>query len=181
MRVLIPGALFGLALGTAAAPGVVSAAVRLPLLPRSQSAKSRHALGDWTLRIARNRFSGSVVCRLRSRNGKILYVADALGFRFNKHLDVMNAWVRVDGGEPYRWRNDLPELARLDVAIDGRNLDAPTDGIVWIPAASLADASQVVIQPRADRSPRVFRLHGFAGLRDIGRALGCDPETQFVR
>lgn len=164
------------------APSAAPAAVHvLPLRKPSQVAKAKHVLGDWQLLIARGRFSGDVACRLRSRNGKILYVANALGFRFGKHWDVMNAWVRIDGGAPYRWRDDLPELARLEVAIDGKNLDAPTDGIVWIPAERLADVRQVSIQPRPDKRPRAFRLHGFAGLRDIGRALGCAPETRFVR
>lgn len=172
--------LSGLAL--AAAPGAAPAAVHVPLMPRpSQSTKAKHVLGDWQLLIARSRFSGEVACRLRSRNGRILYVANALGFRFDKHMDVLNAWVRIDGGAPYRWRDDLPELARLEVAIDGRNLDAPTDGIVWIPSARLADVRQVSIQPRPDRRPRAFRLRGFSGLRDIARALGCAPETRFIR
>lgn len=158
-----------------------TASVRVPLLSKSsQFVKRKMLLGDWQLQITRGKFSGDIACRLRSRNGKIVYVADALGFRFGKHLDVMNAWVRIDGGEAYRWRNDLPELARLGVAIGGKNLDVPTDGIVWIPAAGLVEVNRVDVQPRPDKRPRTFHLRGFAGLRDIARTMGCTPEVRFI-
>ena len=156
--------------------------IRLPLVSgSSQIVERRHALGDWRLNISRSRFSGEIFCRLRSRSNDVLYVANALGFRFGKHHNVMDAWVKIDGGAPYRWRDDLPELARLGVAIDGRNLDAPTDGIVWIPAAKLSEANRVTIQSRLRRHPRTFLLHGSAGLREIARTMGCEPEARFVR
>ena len=157
-------------------------AIRVPLFSRSsQFVAHAYGLGDWRLVISRGKFSGDVACGMRSRTGDAVYVADALGFRFGQHLNVLNAGVRIDDGAPYRWRDDLPELARLRVALDGRDLDAPTDGIVWIPAAKLGHANRVTIQPRPDRHPRSFSLRGFAVLREAARRMGCAPEARFVR
>ena len=163
-----------------AAPAAVH--VRVPLISKApQVAKRKQVLGDWRLEIVKGRFSGDVACHLRAKDKRVFYVANALGFRFGKRLDTLGAWIRLDGGEAYRWRDDLPELARLGVAIDGRNLDAPTGGIIWIPAAKLADVNRVQIQPRADKRARTYHLRGFAGLREIARTMGCAPETRFVR
>jgi hypothetical protein len=159
-----------------------SGTIRIPLVsPASQIGTRKLALGDWKLEIRRNKFSGDIACRLHSKDKRVFYVADALGFRFDKRLDVTRGWFRIDGGDAQRWRDQLPELARLGVAIDGRNLEAPTDGIVWIPAKRLADTNRIAIQPRPDKNPRIFHLRGFAGLRDMARTMGCAPEARFVR
>ena len=163
-----------------AAPAAVH--VRVPVISKApQIAKRKQVLGDWRLEIVKGKFSGDVACHLRAKGNRVFYVANALGFRFGKRLDTLGAWIRLDGGAPYRWRDDLPELARLGVAIDGRNLDAPTGGIIWIPAAKLAEVNRVQIQPRADKRARTYHLRGFAGLREIARGAGCAPETRFVR
>ena len=154
----------------------------LPLVARSAKLEQRrYGLGDWRLNISRDQFSGDIACRMQSRDRNIVYVANALGFRFAKHLNTLDAWVKIDDAKAYRWRDDLPELARLGVAIDGRNLNAPTDGIVWIPVASLAEANRVAIQARPGRRPRIFSMRGFSSLRDSARTMGCAPEARFIR
>ena len=156
--------------------------VRVPFVSKaSQVTKRKQMLGDWRLEIVKGKFSGDIACHLRSKNKRVFYVTDALAFRFGKRLDTLSAWIRLDGGEAYRWRDDLPELARLGVAIDGRNLDAPTDGIVSIPAAKLTEVNRVQIQPRPDKRARTYHLRGFTGLREIARTMGCAPETRFIR
>ena len=144
----------------------------------SQTLRHRTRLGDWRLTIAAGKFSHDVRCRLTGT--RMTYVAGAVGYRFARHLDTTEAWFRIDGGEARRWRDVLPALSQAQVAIDGRDLDAPTDGIVWLPVALVEDATSVAIQPRPDRRPRVFRMGGFAGVRDIARARGCVPEARFV-
>jgi len=138
-------------------------------------------LGDWTLRIERNSFSGDVRCHLEDRKHHIVYAANALGFRFKKTLDTLNAWVRIDDQVPHRWQDDMPELMRLQVPLDGASLESPTDGIVWIPTRQVDDANRVAIQPRPDKKPTIYHLHGFSGLRDVARDQGCTPEGRFVR
>ena len=158
------------------------AGVRIPVISKARQITSQKAaLGDWQLKISRSIFSNEIVCHLRSKNKRVFYVADALGFRFGKRLDTLNAWVQIDGDPAYRWRDDLPELARLGVAIDARNLDAPTDGIIWIPVAKLADVNKIAIQPAPAKRVTLFRLRGFAGLHDIAQSKGCTPEARFVR
>jgi hypothetical protein len=146
----------------------------------AQTTKRETKLGDWRLTVLRSRFSGETTCRLRSRDGRAIYANGALGFRFRQHLDVTNAWYRLDGGAPHRWRDARPTLARLGIAIDGRAMDAPTDGIVWLPAAWLEAINRVDIQPVPGRKARSFHQRGFTGLREIARAAGCTSEQSFI-
>ena len=143
-----------------------------------QQVRHRNSIGEWRLTVTTGTFSRDVRCQLASR--RITYVAGAVGYRFARHLDTSEAWFRIDGGPAHRWRDVLPTLSRAGVAIDGRDLDAPTGGIVWLPVALVEGATTVSIQPRPDRRPRVFRMGGFAGVRDIARARGCSPEARFT-
>jgi len=162
--------------------GLCAAALNVaPGFAASGIERRAFALGDWHLNIGKDRFSGDVRCRLRARNGRSLYVADAVGVRFGRRADVMGATLKIDGGQPVRYRDLLPELARLRVAIDGRDMDRPTGGVVWIPSSLLESAKRVAISPRPGAHPRYFSLRGFVALRESARALGCAPEGRFVR
>lgn len=168
-------ALAGACAGTSA-----MAQIRVPGLTRTHVNTRAMQLGDWKLRIVTGRFSRDVRCHLADSKHHIVYAAGALGFHFGHHVNTLSAWMRVDGGEPKRWQDNLPELTGLGVPMDGPSLDNPTNSTVWIPAAQLADAHRVTIQPRENKTPRIFHLHGFAGLRDIARDMGCTPEGRFV-
>jgi hypothetical protein len=170
-----------LLLGAMGASGA-RAEIRIPLISGpSHVIHHKMKLSDWRLSIMRSRFSGELVCQLRAKNKKVVFVADAVGFTLGVHKNTLDAWVRLDSNLPYRWRDDLPELSRLDVAIDGRNLDAPTDGIVWLPSSKLETVHRVAIQLNPRKKPRVFHLRGFTGLREIARSQGCTPDVRFVR
>lgn len=173
MRIFLRSAL------TVFALAAVSLSVPSAAKPHSHS--YRINLEGWRLHVDTDPFSGDVACRLKTTSGKVIYVAHGLGFRLGRHKDVMDAWVRIDGGKPFRWRDTLPELARLRVAIDGRDMASPTDGIVWLPSALLEKAGRIDIQSAAGRRAKVFDLRGFAGLREMGRQRVCSPETRFVR
>jgi len=162
---------------TTSLPG---ANLRVPGLKRSHASKRTMQLGDWKLRIVTGNFSRDVVCHLTDPKHHIVYAAGALGFHFRHHVNTLGAWMRVDGGPAQRWQDNLPELTRLRVPMDGPSLDNPTDSTVWVPATVLTDANRITIQPRENRTPRVFHLRGFAGLRDIARDAGCTPEGRFV-
>jgi hypothetical protein len=139
------------------------------------------ALGDWVLRIDTARFSSEKACHLEDRKHHVVYAASALGFRFGRHVNTLGAWVRIDDDAPTRWQDFLPELVRLGVPMDSASIDNPTDAIVWIPARRLEEANRVTIQPAGHKRPVTFHLHGFAGLREIARDMGCTPEARFVR
>ncbi|MEJ7928199.1 hypothetical protein WG908_15740 [Sphingobium sp. AN641] len=136
------------------------------------------AAGSWQLDIRTDRFSGDVVCRLRGK--RLLYLSGAVGFRFGHRASVMDAWVRIDNGPAMRWRDQLPELARLRVPIDGADMDVPTDGIVWLPAQLIDNAGIVAIQPVPGKGARSFDIAGFRELLAAGRRAGCDPEARFA-
>jgi hypothetical protein len=159
-----------------------AAKLRLPLFSGpTQQRILTYGLGDWSLRIVTKTFSGDVRCRLATNNGRIVYVANALGIRFSKHAPVTDAWVKIDDGAAQRWRDMLPALATQRTPIDGRDMDSPTDGIVWLPIAVVEEADTVLIQLREDKHAEVFSLARFSELREAGRRLGCDPETRFIR
>ena len=157
------------------------AGLRLPLISRdAQVAKREMALGDWRLTITTGTFSHDKACHLEDRRHRITYASGALGFRFGRGVHTSGAWVRIDDGEVQRWRDDWPELVHLGVALDGSRLDNPSEGIVWVPARQLDEANAITIQPDAHRRPVTFHLHGFAGLRDMARDMGCVPDARFT-
>lgn len=141
--------------------------------PLSHGHSGRPQAGYWSLSIVKDKFSGAVSCRLRSRGGKVIVRENAVGFRFKRHADVMHAAFRVDDRGVQSWRDVLPELARLRVPIDGRDMTAPTDGVVWLPVSMLEGAAIVRIQARPNTAPRTFSLAGFEEMRSRARALGC--------
>jgi hypothetical protein len=170
-----------LALSSASAPAASAGFPHENLFkPHKKVATRRIELGDWELRVSRNLFSGEVACRLNSRDNRVTYQGQALGFRFSKTVNTASAAYRIDGGSPRFWRDDLPALTRLATPIDGPGLDNATGGIVWIPASALSSANRVAIQPRPERRVRDFHLRGFAGLLTIARQRGCNPEARFV-
>lgn len=144
-------------------------------IPHNSSAQSGHRLrfGDWTLAWERDRFTSDVTCRIDARDDRISFGGSALGFHFGRGADVLRAAFRVDEGPVLRWRDELPELARLRVAISGRDMTSPTDGIVWIPADRLRDAAFVTIQPHPRAKPRTFRLRGLDAMLAQATERGC--------
>lgn len=162
-----------------AAPG--SANMHIPLL--SAPAESRvqyYGIGAWRLRITTSLFSGDVRCRLYRHDREVIYKKSALGFRFDDDADTLQAWIKIDNRAARRWRDMLPALAAQDVPISGKNLDAPTDGIVWLPLSELEQARKVAIQLRPGKRPRLFSMGGFGDLLEAGRRLGCSPDERFL-
>jgi len=161
--------------------------VLLAVLAISETAQAQRVdmavrrAGRWQLELIRDRFSDDTRCRLFAMRHDAFYLGDALAFDLRGSADVMAAWLRIDGGAPARWRDMLPELARLRVPIGGRDLARPTDGLVWVPAAMLANAHSVTIQPGFGKRPTTFLLEGFATLRQQATDLGCTARARFVR
>ena len=164
-----------MSIGAAASPDI-----RLPLITPTHVTKRKMELGDWRLAVETGNFSKDVRCHLFDPKHHIIYAAGALGFHFRHDINTLGAWVKIDDGEPMRWQDDVPELTRLGVPMDGARLDNPTESIVWIPARQLDEANRIAIQPRANKGVHTFPLHGFVGLRYIARDAGCVPEGRFV-
>lgn len=172
------------AAGLALAMLVLSVATKAEasVFPSSTWLTKRHvAAGDWRLDVAVNHFSGSLICRLRSRRGRMRYQAGAVGFAFNKGWHVGDATYRIDNGVSRSTRADFAALIARAAPIDSGSMDNPSGGVVWIPYDDLAHAISVTIQARPDRQPRTFRLTGLKGLYATAVARGCRPESRFVR
>ena len=145
---------------------------------------SHVVVGDWRLDMVRNGFSGAVACRLHTRDGRAFYVSGAVGFRFAPGWDVGEAVYRLDGaassGGPRRTRDDLPDLIAQGVPVDRGAPGNAARGIVWVPYALAAAASQIAIEPRPDLRVHHFHYSGLRSLHDMGVARGCAPEGRFV-
>ncbi len=125
--------------------------------------------------LERDGFSGEKRCTLTARGGRLFYQPGAVGFGLGKS-DLGDAMVRVDGGAAISFRDLLPELAAARVRISGRDMDRPTDGMVWVPISRLGNAGTVAIAPRFGGKVRRFTVAGFERLVAYARAQGCEPE-----
>lgn len=149
--------------------GVAGAPVAFPVV------REHFADSSWSLTIVSDRFSDSRRCALRSRGKQIKYIGNALVFRLQSAASASNAFFRVDGGEAQSVRDQLPELARLGVAVERTDLDKFGRSQVFLPAVRLADARHVRISPKFGARPRTFNMTGFQSLHARAIALGCTP------
>lgn len=173
------GGRFALIFGSGVIGGMVFA---MPANTRSHAvlSVSKAASQGWQLDIIQDAFSGDLRCSLRSRDGRMFYTAEAVAFRAGNAGHSLSAWVRIDDGPPARWRDFLPDLARLRVAIGGRDIARPTDGLIWLPSELLEGAKAVSIQVGFGEPARVFHLGGFSERLAEGRDRGC-RRGQWVR
>jgi hypothetical protein len=133
----------------------------------------RAAVSRWLVDVRQDSFTGVRACSVRTRNNRLVATPLVLGMRLVGHRDMREAWIRVDGGRAMPWRDLLPELARLGVEIDGRDMAAPTDGWVWIPHSALAQARMVQLRWAPQKRVRQIDVTGVGAALDVARARGC--------
>jgi hypothetical protein len=117
---------------------------------------------------------------LQSKREDAFYRADAVGFRYHPSWDISEAAYRIDQGALRRSRDDLPELIAHGVPVDRGPIGHASNGIVWVPYATLALAKSITIQPRPDKRARIRHFDGLIELHDLAIARGCVPESSFV-
>jgi hypothetical protein len=101
------------------------------------------------------------------------YKPGAVGFRFGRGRNTMEAWYRIDDGPPRRWQDDYPTLIGSGVEVDGSNLSNPSDGVVWIPDADVEGAETVRIRVSSRGSGTVFGLTGLKESLDVADRFDC--------
>lgn len=139
-------------------------------------ARQRVSLGDWRLTVAADRFSGERRCRLAIRKGTATYSRGIVSIRLPRIVNLSEAVIRVNGGAPKRWRDLVPELARLDPGF-------ASDRDPWtlpVPAELLKGAPWVHISPAYGKRARGFRVAEFDSALERAVALGCRPDAAFV-
>ncbi len=139
--------------------------------------RQRVTLGDWRLTIATDRFSGERRCRLTTRKGRILYSHGTAAIRLSGAFNASEAAIRVDNGTPIRWRDLIPEVARLDPGF-------ASDRAAWqlpIPAGMLKNARAVAVSPAFGKRARNYRIAGFGEAIERAVVLGCRPDTVLIR
>ena len=152
-----------------------SAAARVP----HGVAHERYHKGDWRLDVSRDRFTGSIACRLRAHGGRQIYRAGAVGFAVGAP-NAMNAAYRIDGGDTVAARGDVLRLITQHVPLERGGMDDPSGGYVWIPFDRLDKATLVAIEPWPGARPKVVRLNGMVALHDLALTRGCAPDGVFV-
>ena len=134
-------------------------------------ARARETIADWRLTVATDRFSGERRCRVSARRGAVVYSHGTIVIRLRRIFNPSEAMIRVDGGVPIRWRDLVPEIARLDPGFasdrDGRRMPLP---------AGLLKAGRVVaVSPGFGKRARAYRLGGLDKAMERAAALGCRP------
>ena len=139
--------------------------------------RQRVTLGDWRLTISTDRFSGERRCRLATGNGHILYSRGMATVRRPRVFNASKAVISVDNGVPTRWRDLIPELARLDPGFVSDRAERQLS----IPAEMLKNARTVAVSPDIGKRARSYRIDGFGGAIERAVVLGCRPDTAFIR
>lgn len=135
------------------------------------------AFADWRLSIEGDRFSGAWRCQLTAGRGRVAYARDVVTIRLSGKVDMSEAFVRIDGGTPARWRDFLPKVAAIDPGF-ASDLDART---LSIPAALLRDAQSVAISPAFGKRVHTFRIAGLGSAVESAAARGCGPAAFLLR
>jgi hypothetical protein len=139
-----------------------------------QVARGRETVADWRLTVAIDRFSGERRCRVSSRRSAAFYSRSTIVIRLSRTFDPSEAMIRVDGGVPIRWRDLMPEIARLDPGFagdrEGRRMPLPVE--------LLKAARVVAVSPGFGRRARAYRIGGLNAAMERAAALGCRPLAQ---
>lgn len=133
----------------------------------------RETTGQWQIDSRRDSFNGRLTCSVHSRNKRMLAHPLAVGLRVVARRDLGAAWLRIDDRQPIAARDLLPELARLGVEIDGRDMNAPTDGWLWIPLDDIGPARMIAVRWAPKTRIRRFDVTGYQAALDVARARGC--------
>ena len=155
-----------------------------PFGHRAQTETSRYLIPAWHVDATRDRFTNKMVCRVyqgQRLHPDVTYERETLAFRFSRHLSTLQAEFRVDGGPAQPWTATYPTLIGSGATLTGNSMTNPTDGLVVLPAALLANATTVTIRPTPSKRPRTFGVGGFGDALASARRLGCDPSYGFVR
>ncbi|MBB5712712.1 hypothetical protein [Sphingomonas xinjiangensis] len=128
-------------------------------------------IADWRLAVAADPFSGERRCRVWARRGAVAYSRGTIVIRLPRVFNPSEAMIHVDDGVPIRWRDLVPEIARLDPGFasdrDGRRM--------LVPAELLKGRRLVAVSADFGKRPRAYRIAGLYEVVERAAALGCRP------
>lgn len=145
------------------------------LARQSGLARDRTSIGDWHLTVTTDRFSGERRCAIARHRGNAWYARRLVVFDVGRAINPSDIVIRIDDGDAIRWRDIIPEVARLDPSF------ASNRNARWvpIPAAMIQGARVVAIAPSFGKKPRSFRVGRFGEMYDQAVELGCRTDTAF--
>ncbi len=137
----------------------------------NQTSVDTKKVGDWTIQISRDTFTGQIQCSLTKRD--IRFDRDSLIFRLGVRSDTDDAYFRIDDGAARSVREATLEDDRHGFYRDGGPIENPSDGEVVLPARYLVGARRVAIRTSSKHQPRVFDVSRFAPALAAASAAGC--------
>lgn len=130
-------------------------------------------IGEWTLRVRSDQFSGGRTCRLSAKH--VMYQRGALVFRVSRQSSTLTAVYRIDGGAARAASADALELARMGFTIYQDDLANPSGGVVRIPVRRLQGAKSVAIE--VWREPMTFNIAGLDAALAAASKAGCSQDA----
>jgi hypothetical protein len=141
------------------------------LFDPAQSATVHRRVGGWTVKLARDRFTGAVSCWMNK--GRVEFRGDVLVFHADSDVDTDDAVFRIDGGPGRSVREATYEDQRRGYFRDGGPLENPSSGKVALPSFYVTGAKWVYIRANPRRSPVAFDVRRFADALALARSMNC--------
>jgi hypothetical protein len=134
----------------------------------------RTRIGQWTLVVRRDRFSGATNCELRAR--AMSYARGVVTFRFGRGVQTYDAIYRVDDGPAVSWRVNAMTLASTGALAQSDDLANPSGGRVVTPLSVLSGAQTITIRPALGKKPHTFKVADLPSAMAAAEAADCGPD-----
>ena len=137
---------------------------------------TRQQIGQWTLAVKHDRFTGALSCSLTAP--QMSFERAALTFRFSRRTETFDAVYRVDAGPAFSWRLSAMALAAHGVQLQTDDAANPSGGRVILPYSALVGGKTVWIRPSEKQRAWPFRIDDLASAVTAAKDAGCG--TEFV-
>jgi hypothetical protein len=133
----------------------------------------RSHVGQWTIAVTKDPFTGATTCRLRARG--MTYADGVMTFDLGRRTRTFRALYKIDQGPATSWRTNAMALARSS-SLQTDDLLNPSGGRVLTPLGPLLGAHQIVIRPSPDIRAVTFSLADLSPALDRASASGCGAD-----
>ncbi len=132
---------------------------------------ARRRIGQWTLEIKHDPFTGAISCALRAP--RMNFEHAAVSFQFWPTIDTFGAEYRIDGGQAYSWRISAMALAAHGVKIQTDDARNPSGGKVTVPYNALIGGKTIWIRPGPKASATPFKIDDLPAAVAAARSQDC--------
>ncbi|HEY2661069.1 MAG TPA: hypothetical protein VGI79_15210 [Caulobacteraceae bacterium] len=136
--------------------------------------KGRSQIGQWTLDVKHDPFTGTVSCALRAP--RMSFEHAAVSFRFWPSIDTFDAMYRIDSGPAYSWRISALALAAHGVKLQADDARNPSGGKVTVPYNALIGGKTIWVRPSPEAAATPFKIDDLPAAVAAARSQGCTAE-----